>query len=155
MNTINKGFLINSKEKTITEVEIPVENGSSYNFLSKEAAIFSGLITFAAAEYKDNLENTLYVDDEGLLYAKLDEINYGFEWLGNTKQNLLIGNGVIEGTNEEGEPISSNLTLLEVQLLVNFKEFTYDEIQERLNKGFQVVSFNNYNDLINIINNNE
>lgn len=140
-----KGFKIDSEKQEITEVEYDSIFGSSYEYLWRNFK--SGCITTAGSVIKDNQINTLFVDDEGLLTG-IEDINYGFSFEndGNSDTSFLIGNGILEGSSDEGESISSNLTLQEVEERVIFKTFTREQIAERLEKGFQIISFNNFKD---------
>jgi len=132
MNKI-KAFLIDPYKQEVTEIELEENNGSTYPSLGKLAGAISGSICIGSTEGN----NTLYVDDEGLLHGETK----GFSWLGeNRPQSTLIGYGVIEGTDETGASVSSDLTLEDVKRRVVFREFTKEHIDKVLNSGF-IITF--------------
>lgn len=132
-----KAFVIDGFQREIFETELEVKEGSSYDDLKKWAAPMSGIICVGSTEVVDGMDNTMYVDDEGLLHGE----TRGFVWLGQRPQGMLIGRGVIEGSDDEGASTDSNMTLEEVKQKVIFRTFTQEQIDEHLNKGFQITTF--------------
>jgi len=109
---MSKGILIDTKNRTITEVEV-VRNEEG----SQLPSIYEHLncSTFEMVQY-DNV-NDVYVDEEGLLYVT-DETT--FFKMKNYPQPL-AGNGLIMGFDEEtGENGSTNLTIEEVKERITF-----------------------------------
>ena len=90
-----KGIFIDVTKRQVTEVEIEKGLQPIYNLL--------GIDTFECV-YIDDKE-TIYVDEEGLF--KEDKEWFFFD---GTHQPLR-GNGLILSTDDEGESISTNLTL--------------------------------------------
>jgi hypothetical protein len=60
--------------------------------------------------------NSIYVDDEGLFV----EDQLYFEYSGGTHKVQLAGNGLILGLNEEGDTVTTTLTLEHVKSKVTF-----------------------------------
>ena len=109
---MSKGILIDTKNRTITEVEV-VRNEEG----SQLPSIYGHLncSTFEMVQY-DNV-NDVYVDEEGLLYVT-DETT--FFKMKNYPQPR-AGNGLIMGFDEEtGENGSTNLTIEEVKERITF-----------------------------------
>lgn len=134
-----QGYRIDSYNQKIVPIDVNPDNG--YQYLTDIAAHFSGIFCIGGKYIKNSIENILYVDDEGLLFANND-INHGFSFKSsdNRDSSVLIGNGFIEAINNEGQSISSNLTLEEVQGLIEFKTFSKEFIENRLNNSFKVYS---------------
>ena len=87
-----KAILINPKLKLINEINY----SGDYKDISKltECNIFTCVYPF------DNCEDTIYLDDEGLL----KQSNYCFTFKCDNGHNPpLMGNALILGTDEEGE----------------------------------------------------
>lgn len=114
-----KAILINSKDKTVTQVETDGSLDSIYKLLDVEL--------IEAVHVQDRLNNTdiLYVDKEGLLKTYTDnegneiyapafafEKGYGYP---------LVGNGLIIGTGAEGESVSAMSSVQFVRDIVRFK----------------------------------
>jgi len=108
-----KGILINSKNETITEVEV-----GDYKTISG----------FIECEFLDVVsigENEdVYVDDEGLLNLDRDSKFFMI----NTYPQPLAGNGLILGFDfETGNSLDTKLTVDEVKKMVRFH--TLNEVQ--------------------------
>lgn len=101
-----KAILINSKDRTIVEVE---HNGDY-----KQIYTLIGADTFDVVGIDD--VNSIYVDDEGLL----NNPRYFFEWQGYGQP--LAGNGLILGVDDEGDTVATNLTVEYVNSMVSFSE---------------------------------
>jgi len=97
-----KGILINAFDETVKEV---VMTGNY-----KEIYTLVECSTFDCADIDE--DNTLYVDDEGLL----KETNRYFSIYGRD----YAGNGLIIGNNDEGESIDSTLTVEQVKDMISF-----------------------------------
>ena len=134
-----QGYKIDSHNQKIIPMDVNPDN--EYGYLTDIAAQFSGIFCIGGKYIKNNIENILYVDDEGLLNCQND-INYGlsFKSSDNRDSSVLIGNGFIEAVNSKGESISSNLTLEEVKELIEFKTFSREFIENRMNNSFKIYS---------------
>lgn len=109
---MSRGILIDTKNRTITEVDI-VRNEEG----SQLPSIYGHLncSTFEMVQYND--VNDVYVDEEGLLNVT-DETT--FFKMKNYPQPI-AGNGLIMGFDEEtGENGDTNLTIEEVKERVTF-----------------------------------
>jgi hypothetical protein len=114
-----KAILIDSKERTITQVETDGSLESIYKLLGVEG--------IEAVHVQDRLNNTdtLYVDEKGLLKTYTDEDGneidppaFAFE---KGYGYPLVGNGLIIGTGEEGESVSATSSVQFVRDIVRFK----------------------------------
>ena len=87
-----KAILINPKLQTINYVDY----SGDYRDISK----LTECTTFTAVYPFDNCEDTIYLDDEGLLKSS----NYCFTFRCDDGRNQpLMGNALILGTDDEGE----------------------------------------------------
>ena len=105
-----KAILINPKLKLINEINY----SGDYKDISKltECRIFTCVYPF------NNCEDTIYVDDEGLLKSS----NYCFTFqCDNGEAQPLMGNALILGTNDEGESIDVKTSIDEIKKRVSFK----------------------------------
>lgn len=101
-----KAIKINSKNKTIEQVEV------------KDWRDISPLIgcgTFTVAMVLEN-EDTIYVDDEGLLTLGRDSTFFEFEG----GHQPFAGNGLILGCDEEGESCDVKASIEEIKNKVKF-----------------------------------
>ena len=114
-----KAIKIDSHTKTIEEVQIEGLPGMQ--------AVVEGYIT-VALELDD--ENTLFVDDEGLLKDPKDF----FLWRSETeskKTRGFAGNGLIVGHNDEGDSTNVSFSLEKVKILCAFVDgFTFSCLVE-------------------------
>ena len=104
-----KAILINPKLRKIKEVEY----SGNYQDIQKltECSTLTAIYPF------DN-EDTIYLDDEGLL----KESNYCFTFkYDNGYVQPLMGNALIIGANEEGESISYKTPITEIKNRIVFK----------------------------------
>lgn len=133
---MTKAILIDSKNKTITEVE-KTEDGIKdiYEHLGDDVRMFTVVnITETAC---------VFVDDEGLLkepYIDKDGNKHfmdGFKI--NTYPQVIMGNGLILGFDEMGETIDCPLSLQEVENMVTMVE--YDNPEDRPEPRIEVVPF--------------
>lgn len=105
-----KAVLINPKLRKIKEVEY----SGDYQDIQKltECSIFTAVYPF------NNCEDTIYLDDEGLLKPS----NYCFTFRCDDGRNQpLMGNALIIGANEEGESISYKTPITEIKNRIVFK----------------------------------
>lgn len=105
-----KAIKIDATEKTVTEVEYDGDYKTIYKL--------GGFDTFTVIDLGDG--ETLFIDDNGLL----NEENTKFFKLAGPDYKYaqpLAGNGVILGTDDEGESIATKLTVEKVAANVLFK----------------------------------
>lgn len=104
---IIKGILIDSEKRTITQVELEADNIDQMHKLIKCEC-------FTCVDFDGDGEETVYVDDNGLLCNPKHFFRIpGYpEWI--------AGNGLILGTNRNGESISTKLTVERVEQFVHF-----------------------------------
>ena len=103
MDKQKKAYLINAEARTITEVTVGPYT-DIYPLL--------GCDTFTCVGLED--EDTLYVDDEGLLKPQMHFIMYeGYP-------EPLAGNGLVMGTDSEGESIDPKMSLEDLKSRVTF-----------------------------------
>jgi hypothetical protein len=117
MKTI-QAFFINAKEQTVTQMEIKQDLQTYYDLIG--CRVVDGIYLDA--------DNFCYVDDEGLLKEQ-----EGYFTLANFPRPF-AGNGIIVGTDEEGNDVSSKLVLEEV--VKNVKFYRPDELSHDLKEPF-------------------
>jgi hypothetical protein len=103
-----KAYVINSTDKTVTEVEFKGDYTEIYKL--------GGFDNFEGVYLDDG--DTIYVDGEGLLTA-----NNETTWFTVKKPLLsgaLAGNGVVLGTDEEGESVTPKITLEDLKKKIEF-----------------------------------
>lgn len=106
---MKKGFLINSKLRTITEITIDDSNGLDDIYKAVDCG------TFECVDINEN--NTVYVDEEGLLRLSFDSM---FFKLRDYPQPI-AGNGLVLGMDwETGESTDSTMTIEELESLITF-----------------------------------
>ena len=93
-----KALLINSKDKTVTKVQIK-------DYKEIYGLIGNGCSTFACPVEFDN-GDVLYCDDEGLLKEKVEGCFMFPEW--NTP---IVGNAVILGSDDDGQSIDAKTNI--------------------------------------------
>lgn len=113
-----QAFFINAKEQTVTQMEIKQDLQTYYDLIG--CRVVDGIYLDA--------ENFCYVDDEGLLKEQ-----EGYFALANFPRPF-AGNGIIVGTDEEGNDVSSKLVLEEVRRNVKF--YRPDELIHDLKEPF-------------------
>lgn len=101
-----KAFKINVENRKIEEITI-----SSFTDISKEIGNGCGLIT--APIIFDN-EDTIYVDDEGMFN------DYGGGFMMEDWAYPLVGNGVLLGSNEEGDSVDVKTTKEELEKMIKW-----------------------------------
>jgi len=130
---MKKAILINSQEKTITEVEVGEGIQDFYKHLDCR--------TFDVVSLEKNV--SCYIDDEGLLKnAYIDEegVKHNMHGLSFAQGSVIMGNGLILGFNPEtGDSTDSPLTIEQVEKLVTFVE--YDNPEDRPQPFAQVTSW--------------
>lgn len=110
-----KAFFIDSEKEEIKEVEYT-------NW--EEISPMLGARCFTVAVFNKK-EDCVYIDDEGLL--SLTEKSKFFEIEGYPQP--LAGNGLVLGTNDEGESVEPSITLEELKGIVTF--LTIQEVRAR------------------------
>lgn len=95
-----RAIKIDAKEKTITEIQI-----DGLDDLQKAVG---GWITFAL-EFEN--QDTLYVDDEGLLKNPEDFQH----WVEQGEHRVFAGNGIIQGTSVNGDGVDAKSTIEEIK----------------------------------------
>ena len=104
-----KAILINPKLQTINEI--------NYSGDYKDIQKLTECSTFTAIYPFDNCEDTIYLDDEGLLKSS----NYCFTFRCDDGRNQpLMGNALILGTDDEGESKDVESTIEIIQDRVVF-----------------------------------
>ena len=132
-----KAILIDPVAETVTEVEHDGDYHQIYELLSdKEHGLNVGTFEIVRLGVKtpdDKIENTLYVDENGLL----NEPRYFFIYQGYHQP--LAGRGLILGTtledetdvtDEGGKSIGTTLTVEEVRSRVAFKQLSVEGFEQ-------------------------
>ena len=105
-----KAILINPKLQTINEI--------NYSGDYKEIYKLTECSTFTAIYPFDNCEDTIYLDDEGLLKSS----NYCFTFRCDDGRNQpLMGNALVLGADDEGESKDVETSIDEIKRRVSFK----------------------------------
>jgi len=105
-----KAILINPKLQTINEI--------NYSGDYKEIYKLTECSTFTAIYPFDNCEDTIYLDDEGLLKSS----NYCFTFRCDDGRNQpLMGNALVLGADDEGESKDVETSIDEIKKRVSFK----------------------------------
>ena len=112
--TTVSAFKIDAVNKTVTAIEIPVNDGCcDLDTMYKEI----GCDCFTCAQFargKNGGSEDVFVDDNGLL----TDPQHFFTIAGYPSP--LAGNGIVLGTDEEGNSTDSSLTLERVKKIVSF-----------------------------------
>ena len=133
MSTHVKGILIDPPRLTVTPVYI-----TNYSYRSIYKICGFDCFTLAGVRDKDNNQNGLFVDDEGLLNGT----DFGF-YCPFFYPEFLAGRGLILGCDEEGETIDTNLRVAEVVHGMQWV-FAKDFDQETLPKEMKInIDFDN------------
>ena len=105
-----KAILINPKLQTINEVNYSGDYKDIYKLT--ECSTFTAIYPF------DNCEDTIYLDDEGLLKSS----NYCFTFRCDDGRNEpLMGNALVLGADDEGESKDVETSIDEIKRRVSFK----------------------------------
>ena len=105
-----KAILINPKLQTINEINYSGDNKEIYKLT--ECSTFTAIYPF------DNCEDTIYLDDEGLLKSS----NYCFTFRCDDGRNQpLMGNALVLGADDEGESKDVETSIDEIKKRVSFK----------------------------------
>lgn len=106
-----KAVFINAVEKTVTEVDVPKEKTlqSWYKII--------GCDMVEVASYINKENDSILVDEEGLLKPQEHFFAYG------VRENILAGNGLIVGVDNEGESVSCHVTAEQVKDKVFFLSY--------------------------------
>lgn len=114
-----KALFIDSKERKIIEVNVSgLEDLQTY---------VGGWIALGTTLVKDNIENTVFVDDEGLLK---EPSNYFYI---KGSHQPFAGNGILVGTNDEGDSIDTNFNPSDIENLIEF--LTISDVVDMVNQG--------------------
>lgn len=107
-NTV-KGILIDVHERTVKEAKVQKNDIHDIHRLV-------GCDCFTCVSWGGSRNETVYVDDEGLLKnpKKFFKVPGYPQWI--------AGNGLIIGTNECGDSVDTSLTVTQVEQLVHFGE---------------------------------
>ena len=131
-----RAILINPEVRTITEVEHNGDYKQIYEYLQ------CGTFTAVGIEHKDGASNAIFVDDEGLL----NDPRFFFLYKGYNQP--LANNGLILGSDEEGETVGTTLSLEHVKSRVRFVELSVEGWEEidgvtgpdhPMGEGFQII----------------
>ena len=104
-----RAFFIDVVDKTVTQIQL----GDDFTEISKK--IGNGCEYFCCPYVFAN-NDTLYTDDESLL--RPDNIKGGFMLLGY--HSKLVGNGVILGTDDEGESVDAKSSIDNIASRITF-----------------------------------
>ena len=117
-----KAILINPKLQTINYVDY----SGDYKDISK----LTECTTFTAVYPFDNCEDTIYLDDEGLLKSS----NYCFTFRCDDGRNQpLMGNALVLGADDEGESKDVETSIDEIKRRVSFKGHQAIELGREIN----------------------
>lgn len=106
-----KAYLIDAVAKTVTEVEHNGDYREIYTFLGCD--LFT-VVRLDSTESETDRGDGLFVDDEGLMKPQAHFFKIaGFD-------QPLAGNGLVLGTDDEGESTAPAMTLAELQAIVTF-----------------------------------
>ena len=107
-----KAILINAVDRTVVEVQVTKTNTLAdwYKLLCVEMVEIAHYLTE---------HDQLIVDEEGLL----KDVTVGFDFRG-CGQDFLAGNGLIVGTDEDGEAVDCDATVEEIKDKVRFYHAT-------------------------------
>ena len=121
-----KALLIDPKDNTIRTISYDGDYMTIYKFLDCR--------TFDAVYPFDN-EDTIFVDDEGLLKGA----NYHWTVLTDRgKLITLVGKGLVLGSDAEGESVDCKTTISQLSQRINF--IGWKTIHDD-NRSFDIVSF--------------
>jgi len=133
MSRTKKCILIDAKNKTVTEVVL--EGGLDPIYRALDCGTF-------AVPFEDEKRNALYIDDEGLYSNK----EYGFLF-SDFPHQLLVGNGLIQGTDEEGDSVDATVTVEEIRRKVTFIPVTQEMKDKILSIPPQVIGFDSFEEM--------
>lgn len=100
----------------ITEAQF--ENAPDYRWYNDW--IGSDIFTCLNLTVKDKLQNSMFLDDEGLLKPHLRGYRFQLPSLFGSTSQTFAGRAVITACDDEGNTISTNYTLDEVKAMVKF-----------------------------------
>lgn len=116
---IMRAYLINTKERSISEVDIEQGNIDKMQELIG-CDLFTVASNFNFAENSD-LADSLYVDDEGLLKADTPVFYFNPPPSGQ----YLAGNGLVLGVDfSTGESVSARISLAELEKLISWTDLS-------------------------------
>jgi hypothetical protein len=122
-------LLIDSTAKTVTEVEVGEGIEDIYKHL--------GCSCFDIVNLGGGVD--CYVDDEGLLkngYIDEDGTKHNMTGFVFDGGNVLMGNGLIMGHNEEGESVDSPVQVADITAVMTFVEYDRPEDRPQPQMGF-------------------
>lgn len=120
-----RGILIDPFTKTVEEIETSGKLAEIYELLGVE------IVTAVSIDE----ENSLFLDDEGLMVPKGDQ-EY---WQLRGANQPYAGKGLILGLDEEGENVDATIELLEVAMRVVFLD--KENIDPEALLGFSVYTW--------------
>ena len=121
---MKKGYKIDAEKRTITEVEVG-DYKTIYPHLSTSIKAVD-CFTVVGIEKDDSI----YVDDEGLLTIQFDTPFFLYEGY----PQPLAGNGLVLGTDEEGESVDPKNTLEFIKSKVKFMNLIQAQAWARENQ---------------------
>jgi len=98
-------ILINSTTRTVSEY---ISGDDTLTYMQKAVG------GYIEAAFSPNEKNDIFVDEEGLLKGYDDFFTY------DGAHQPFAGNGIVTGVNDDGDTISTSLTLEEVTKKVKF-----------------------------------
>lgn len=107
-----RAILIDPKNRTVTEVNYTGDYRNINTHIQADC--------FDIVRIGDENDNTIFVDDEGLINDKARDVGF-FRFDGDNPM-ALAGYGLILGTDAEGESIECNLSVADVYSRVAFGE---------------------------------
>ena len=130
---MKKAILVDSATKTITEVEVGSGIQDIYKHLNCD--------TFDIMRLGGGVD--MYLDDEGLLKNSwIDKDGTKHNMVGIQLRGVgqvVMGNGLIMGHNEEGDSVDSPVSVAQVEAVVTFVE--YDNPNDRPQPHMEFISF--------------
>ena len=131
-----KGILINAEKETISVVEHDGDISTLYELL--------GCRTIEAV-YPFKHQDVIYIDEEGLL----KDSNFSFTiWTDDKREIPLFGNGIVVGTDEEGNDIACQSILEDIKHRVTFRGKVHIEND---GQGFNITPWHIYQANLNEI----
>lgn len=118
-----KGYLINAENRTITLVEVG-DYKTIYPLISTKLKTVDCFTVVGIEE-----DDSIYVDDEGLLTIQFDTPFFLYDGY----PQPLAGNGLVLGTDEEGESVDPKNTLEFIRGKVKFMTLLQAQVYAKRN----------------------
>ena len=129
-----KAILINPEKENISVVEHDGDISSLYKLLN--CKMIEAVYPFAPQKLGSN--DIIYIDEEGLL----KDSNFSFSILTDDKKELpLFGNGIVVGTDDEGNDIACQSILSDIERRVIFRGKVHIEND---GQGFNITPWHIY-----------